>query len=79
MQALRQIVRAVADGFRGGRDSFAGLLAQAAIVVQRLGDRADADIGRARDVVDGRGRARVRQTRADSRRSEGLTDFSVMP
>ena len=59
MQALRQIVRAIADGFRHSRDSFAGLLAQAANVVQSLGDRANADIGRARDIVDGRGRTRV--------------------
>jgi hypothetical protein len=59
MQALRQIVRPIPGGFRRGRYSLAGLLAQASNVVQGFGDRADADIGRARDVADGGVRARI--------------------
>jgi hypothetical protein len=59
MQALREIVRAISDGFRHSRDSRAGLLPQAANVVQSFGDRANANIGRARDIVDGGGRTRV--------------------
>ena len=59
MQALRQIVRPVAEVSRGGRDPFAGLPTQAAVVVERFGNGAYADIGSPRDVADGWVCARV--------------------
>ena len=53
MQALGEVVRAEAEVFRGGDDALAGFLAQAAVVVERLGHRADADLRPPRDVVNG--------------------------
>src|SRR5271166_5602663 len=72
-----RIVRTIADGVRRGGDSLAGLPTQAAIVVERFGDSADADIGCARDVADGRVRARACSHR--STQPTGPSDFSVMP
>ena len=53
MQALREIVRAIAEVFGGGDDAIAGFLSQSPLVVERLGHGPDADFRPARDVVNG--------------------------
>jgi hypothetical protein len=57
MQALREVVRAEAQRLRHRDDPRARLLFQAAAVVERLRNGADADIGGAGDIADRQGRA----------------------
>ena len=54
VQAVREIVGPEAELAGDGDHLGAGLGAQLAIAVQRLGGRADADLGEPRDVVDRR-------------------------
>ena len=59
MQALRQVVRPVADLAGDAQHLFAGLLAQPAAGVERLRGGADRHFGEPRDVADGRRAAKA--------------------
>ena len=62
VQALRQVVRPIADLARDAHHLFARLLAEPAARIERFRCRADRHIGKARDVADSRSSAKSEES-----------------